>query len=138
MTPGGHYTFTVSAVNSINEGAQSGSVEIIAASRPDAPAQPTKKSASAAHIEPEWTRPFTGGSDIRGYKVYKDGVHDPSLFVTDWDVLFLLIADDIVPGTNYDVAVSAYNDVGEGDQSQVRTIMAAAVPDIPTGVAKVS
>lgn len=138
MTPGGHYAFTVSVVNYINEGAQSGSVEIIAASRPDAPAQPTKKSASVAHIEPEWTKPFTGGSDIRGYNVYKDLFHDPFLYVIDWDVLFLFITDDIVPGTNYDVAVSAYNDVGEGDQSQVRTIMTAAVPDIPTSVAKVS
>ena len=88
----------MSAINAIDEGAQSGSIEIIAATVPDAPALPTKKSASASHIEPEWTRPFTGGSDIRGYRVYKDGVHDPALFETDWDVLFLFITDEIVPG----------------------------------------
>jgi hypothetical protein len=105
---------------------------------PSAPAQPTKKSASSSHIEPEWARPFTGGSDIRGYRVYKDGVHDPALFVTDWDTLFLSIEDDITPGQNYEIRVSAYNDVGEGEQSPAKTIMAAAVPSAPTDIAMVS
>ncbi len=43
-----------------------------------------------------------------------------------------------MPGVNYLIKVSAYNAVGEGAQSAELTIMAAAIPDAPTSIAKVS
>ena len=104
---------------------------------PYAPAQPTIKSASATFIEPEWTAPFNGGSDIRGYKVYKDNVHLP-IFTTPHDQLFLKITDSIAPGVNYEVVVVAFNDVGSGIGSDPRVIMAAAVPDPPSGLTLIS
>ena len=137
MVTGGHYVFTVSAINAIGEGSKSGGVEIIAATVPYQPAQPTKKSASAGHIEPEWTAPFDGGSDIRGYKVYKDGVHKAPDFATDFDELSLIITDQLVPGDEYDITVVAFNDVGDSAPSDAKTIMAAAVPDAPGDIALV-
>ena len=93
LQAGEHYTFQVSAVNAIDEGSLSASVEIIAAQVPDAPGQATLKSASALFIEPQWTAPVDGGSDIRGYKVYKDGIHKTPDFATDYNVLSLVITD---------------------------------------------
>ena len=78
LVTGEHYEFRVAAVNSIEQGSLSGGVEIIAATLPYAPAKPTIKSASSTHIEPQWLAPFNGGSNIRGYKVLKDGVHLPA------------------------------------------------------------
>ena len=128
----------MSAINAISEGSKSAGVEIIAATVPYAPNLPSIKSASAAHIEPQWTTPFNGGSDIRGYKVYKDGVHKTPIFATDFNELSLLITDSIVPGENYDITVVAVNDVGESIPSDPKTIMAAAIPDAPIGLTLVS
>lgn len=41
---------------------------------PHQPLAPTKKSASANWIEIQWNEPLNGGSPVRGYHVYKDGV----------------------------------------------------------------
>lgn len=138
LVTGEHYEFKVSAVNAIDTGALSAGVEIIAATVPYAPAQATKKSASASHIEPEWVAPFNGGSDIRGYKVYKDGVHKAPDFATNFDELSLVITDQIVPGDEYQITVVAFNDVGDGIPSDPKTIMAAAVPDPPLDLTLVS
>lgn len=76
LATGGHYKFTISAINAIGEGSLSLDRSIIAASRPDQPAQPSKKTAAASYIEIEWVAPSNGGSDIRGYVVYKTGQTD--------------------------------------------------------------
>ena len=128
----------MSAVNAISEGALSAGVEIIAATVPYAPALPTIKSASASHIEPEWVAPFDGGSDIRGYKVYKDGIHKAPQFATDFDELSLIITDQLVPGDEYQITIVAFNDVGDSIPSDPKTIMAAAVPNAPMDITLVA
>jgi hypothetical protein len=138
IVAGSHYVFTVAAKNAVGEGSKSGGIEIIAASVPDAPSLITIKSASASHIEPQWTAPFSGGSDIRGYKVYKDGVHKTPLFLTDFDELSLEITDEILPGVEYEITVVAFNDVGDSAHSPSKLIMAASIPDAPSGISLVS
>ena len=134
MIAGEHYEFRVSAVNAIGEGSMSSGVEIIAATVPYAPTSLYIKSASAASIEPGWSAPFNGGSHIRGYKVYKDGILKTPDFITAHDELSLVITDQIVPGVDYTVTVVAYNDVGDSITSDPLIVMAAAVPDFPLAI----
>lgn len=138
LTVGNTYTFKVSAVNAIGESSLSGGVAIIAAQVPSAPDLPTKKSASASFIEPQWLAPNNGGSPILGYRIYKDGTTIAGTLETNAATLSLVITDSIVPGTNYSIQVAAYNAVGEGARSTTLTIMAAAIPEAPTGITLVS
>jgi hypothetical protein len=110
----------VSAVNAIGEGTLSEEQEIIAATVPHQPYIPTKKSASASWIEVEWLSPLNGGSTIRGYHIYKDGI-----MVVDTSDTSFMIMTDIQAGVIYQVSVLAYNDVGQGQVSDVLNIMAA-------------
>ena len=78
---------------------------------------PTKKSASASYIEIQWTIPDNGGSEIRGYVVYKKGDDGDYVYYVASTVYSLVIANSIIAGNTYLVSVSAYNDIGEGAQS---------------------
>ena len=49
-----------------------------------------------------------------------------------------MITDQIVPGDEYDITIIAFNDVGDSTPSDVKTIMAAAIPDAPLDVTLVS
>jgi len=115
----------VTAVNAIGEGTKSIGRTIIAASRPMQPLTPTKKSASASYIEVQWTAPDNGGSEIRGYVIYKQGNDGEHVYYVDSTVLSLVIANSIIAGDTYQVSVSAYNDIGEGSQSDQLAIIAA-------------
>lgn len=88
LTLGDVAVFRVSAVNVIGEGALSLETSIIAAMVPYKPAAPIKKDASASFIEPKWTAPQDGGSPIRGYRVYKNGV---KVGETEWNVYDFII-----------------------------------------------
>ena len=70
--------------------------------------------------------------------MYKDGVHKTPDFATNFNELFLLISDSISPGVDYQITVVAFNDVGDSIHSDPKTIMAAAVPDAPSGLTMVS
>ena len=70
--------------------------------------------------------------------MFKDGVHKTPDFVTNFDELSLLITDQIIPGVEYAITVIAYNDVGDSIPSDPKTIMAAAIPDVPTDITLVS
>jgi predicted DNA-binding ArsR family transcriptional regulator len=94
--------------------------------------------ADALHIEVAWTAPSDGGLPIRGYRVYKNGVHIPGTLETGPTILSLIITDNIVPGANYDISVAAFNEVGEGSKSAALTVMAAKIPDAPTGITMIS
>jgi predicted DNA-binding ArsR family transcriptional regulator len=122
-------------VNSIGEGALSLAQSALTAQEPYQVDIPQKKSASATHIEVKWTEPLNGGSPVRGYRVYKNGI-----MITDLgpEVLSLSISDNIAAGITYQVSVSAYNDVSEGPISDNLEIMAAMVPDAPTNVRMLS
>jgi hypothetical protein len=82
-----------------------------------------------------WTAPLTGGTPITGYIVYKNGIQISDLSP---EILSLSITDNISAGVTYQVSVSAYNGVGEGEISDNLEIMAAHVPDAPTNVQMLS
>ena len=89
------------------------------------PLAPTKKSASASYIEVQWTAPDSGGSPIRGYIIYKEGEDGQHVYYVDSNVLSYVIANAIIAGNTYLVSVSAFNDIGEGSQSNQLAIIAA-------------
>jgi predicted RNA-binding protein with TRAM domain len=90
LVTGSLHRFKVSAVNAIGEGTQSDEQEIIAAKVPGQPLAPTKKSAAATWIEIQFVAPLNGGSAIRGYRIYKDGVQ-----VDDISTTSLMITSNI-------------------------------------------
>lgn len=79
----------------------------------------------------QWVPPQDGGSPIRGYRVYKNGVKVSDLA---WNVYSYTITSNLQAGNTYLISVSAYNDVGESVLSPSNSIMAAKVPNAPTNV----
>ena len=73
LTLGESFVFKVSAINVIGEGALSTGTTLIAAREPYKPDAPTKVSAAANFIEVAWISPNTGGTPIRGHRLYKNG-----------------------------------------------------------------
>lgn len=57
---------------------------------------------------------MSGGSQIRGYRVYKNNILTGDVLP---DQLSFLITENLVAGLTYQLSVSAYNDVGEGEIS---------------------
>lgn len=57
----------------IGESALSTGTTLIAAREPYKPDAPTKVSAAANFIEVAWISPATGGTPIRGHRLYKNG-----------------------------------------------------------------
>jgi hypothetical protein len=129
LTVGQRHKFRVSAVNGVGESTLSEEQEIIAATVPHEPLKPIKQTAAPTWIEFSWAAPLSGGSDIRGYRVYKNG----ELIIETVD-LSAMVTNQIIAGVTYQIRVSAYNDVGESSQSAALSIMAARVPNAPTNV----
>ena len=95
-------------------------------------------------IEIGWSEPYDGGSQITDYKVFWDQGVGNSVFTlkgtTDGYQTFTVTADDdgIVAGRAYSFKVSALNDIGEGDQSEAVSVIAASEPDTPDAPTLVS
>lgn len=94
----------------IGEGAKSIGTTIIAATVPYQPDPVTRLDASASFIQPQWIAPQDGGTPIRGYRVYKNGI---KVSEVDWNVYDYVITSNLVAGNTYQISVSAFNDVGE-------------------------
>ena len=90
--------YKVSAINVIGEGAKSIGMSLISAMEPYQPLMPTKKSAASSYIEIEWIPPQDGGSIIRGYYVYKNGVQVGDV---DWNVYTFTVTSNLQAGNTY-------------------------------------
>lgn len=130
LTTGAIYQFRIVAVNAVGNGPESSHVEVIAATVPATPAQISVKSASARHIAIDWIAPYNGGSDIRGYQVFLDGVFidEGTGYTADFDEFKLNIIENIVPGKLTSIEILAINDVGASAKSPVMEIIAAEAP----------
>ena len=72
-TPGERYVFAVSAYNDIGEGAQSLTIEIIAATVPAKPDPVTRFSSGSTSIGFSWVAPNDGHNSITGYIIKSNG-----------------------------------------------------------------
>ena len=141
LTPDTRYFYRVHAVNSVGPGAPSNVVR--ATTDPTVPDAPTNLTATAegqSGIKLTWRPPgYDGGSLVTGYQIEfsADGG-------TTWEVLAVVNPNTIPPshedsglaaGTTRHYRVSAINDVGTGEASNVdHATTDATVPDAPTGL----
>lgn len=152
LREGFYYQFKVRSVNSRGYSPLSpASVALIAAQPPSAPQNLTLLSRSATSLTFSWEPPQDfGGVALLGYTVYVAAGNDPYEEVLDADsasdpTIFHHehTAADLVPGGTYRFKVSAYNLIGEGPTSQLRTgqelhedvvdyVLAADLPEAPT------
>ena len=130
LREGFYYQFKVRSVNSRGLSPLSpASLALIAAQVPSAPQNLTLLSRSATSLRFSWEPPLDfGGVALLGYKVYvaadnqayeevpdADSASDPTIFHHEHT------AADLTPGETYRFKVSAYNLIGEGLTSQLRT-----------------
>jgi hypothetical protein len=149
---GFYYQFKVRSVNSRGLSPLSpASAQMITAQEPSAPQNLTLQSRSDTSLIFSWEPPLDfGGVALLGYKVYvaegnqayvqvtdADSTSDPTIFYHEH------IASDLTAGESYRFKVSAYNLIGEGPTSQLRTgqelhhdvvdyVIAADLPEAPT------
>lgn len=118
-------------------------VSIYAATIPNAPAAPLKKSQSSTTITIKWSAQAAntnGGSTITDYKIYWDNgqANNFVLLAASTHPNFEHTVSSLTSGTYYNFKMSSVNVVGESLQSQITPILASSLPGIPGTPAKVT
>src|SRR5207245_1246945 len=116
VTPGTTYSYTVSAVNNVGEGAQSN--ELFAtpnpATPPDAPKLGGQPGYNLASLT--WSQPASNGAPITGYKIYRGTASGSETFLATTAGTTYTDASGAL-GTTYYYEVTATNSVGESTRS---------------------
>jgi titin len=119
LTAGRTYRVRYSATNAAGlEGPLSAEVSILLAERPSAPTNLERirtQELPAGQISIRWDVPAdSGGTPVTGYVVYKDGL----AFYNSSDATFSeFTLADLTVGRTFEIAVSAWNRIGEGPTS---------------------
>jgi hypothetical protein len=123
------YSFTVSAVNALGEGAKSSAASATTSNIvPNAPTI-TATAVSTSQINISITPPVSnGGTAITSYKVYLNSVLNGTTTTTSYS------ATGLSASTSYSFTVSAVNALGEGTKSSAAsaTTTSPTVPGAPT------
>lgn len=123
LTNGQTYTYEVSAVNSVGEGAKSNSVALTPfhVSPPGAPQGLTAKHANGPNsgkIKLDWTAPASnGGAAVTSYKIYRGTSAGSLAYLTTVGNVLTYTDSGLTTGTTYYYQVSAVNSAGEGARS---------------------
>ena len=123
LTNGRSYTYRVSAINSIGEGAQSNSVSLTPFSidPPSAPQNLVAKHSggpSSGKIKLDWAAPASnGGAAITSYKIYRGTAAGSETLVATVGNVLTWTDSGLTKGVTYHYKVSAVNSEGEGPQS---------------------
>jgi hypothetical protein len=138
LTAGATYSFKVTARNSVGDSAQSTAVTILAAKPPDAPLnfQNVEGLTTAYQVGVRWDDgSYDGSSEVIDYQL--SYTTDGSDTWTVW-ASGLTSRTDIVtgltPGQLYKFRVQSRNIVDFSQYSTEVSILAAQVPDVPTGL----
>lgn len=141
----GHtYAVSVSAVNSIGEGAQSTALSVhtgIIPSKMTGASAPVLSSSTSTSITISWLPPdYNGGASLTEYRVYHDieqtGTFTP-ISITDMSTISYTLdssspgASSLSTGQLVDFFMTSVNVIGEGDASDILTLYVAAVPSTP-------
>ncbi len=123
------YTYYVTAVNSVGESAESKEVNATPMRVPDAPSNLSAE-VGAYYIFLSWSTPYNGGSNITGYRIYRDG--NLIAEVPGWQTWF---NDTHVDARVYMYYVTAVNAVGESKKSEIVQAAAYTAPAPPWNLA---
>ena len=131
----GHlYSVQVRALNDIDYGPWSEAVEIM----PGTPSAPEILDYAAGDqtLTVRWRQPQDNGSPLLSYRVYYVDTTDGSEYVKNVDVNLTSVTldhatDGVVNGVDYEIRVVAINGNGEGQPSEVMTLMPGTVPGAP-------
>lgn len=140
VVPGTVYNYRVLATNVVGDSLLSDPLTIKAAQRPETPSLPVSVEHNTYILKFSWSAPFDNYDAITDYRVYWDaGDQDLTLFTqltpTSYGGLEWIKDNnnlpELVPGQYYRFKVAAVNSIGESDQSEALTMIAATVPDAP-------
>jgi YVTN family beta-propeller protein len=132
LTNGQTYYYKVTANNSVGEGARSGEASATPSVPTTAPSAPQAPVATAGHgqVTLTWAGPSsTGGSAIRGYKVYRGTSPGYENLVQGLGLVLTYSDTGLANGQTYYYQVSALNGVGEGPRSEEVYATPTPVPD---------
>lgn len=136
MYAGQPFKFLVVATNQVGDSTPSGSIRILVAEVPGAPAAPTLVFQSKTQITIRWIAPtYTGGVPIESYRVYAKIEGTSYLLVhSHTDLTNLVFTNPVLVqdiGKTFYFQVSALNEVGEGLRSTATPIIAGTLPNAP-------
>ena len=123
------YKFKLTAVNYVGESPESTPLSVIAAIKPQSPANFTIVTSGSGSIDLSWDSPqYDGGSRILGYYVYYK-LSSASSFTQSALVTSLSHSlTGLTADSEYNLKLTASNSQGESDFTEVLTQFAAAVP----------
>ncbi len=135
IVKGTKYYYYVTAVNSIGESISSNTVgeEVTTV-----PSSPTDFNLIEEQIYAylNWTEPIDdGGRNISGYKIYRGKSKDSiSLFVSVDRNVTEYLDDSIEKGVRYYYYITAVNEVGESNRTDIKSIRVTTKPSSPTNL----
>jgi hypothetical protein len=134
LTTGRIYRLKYSATNVAGEGPLSPEVQILLAETPSAPVDLRRISIwelPAGSISVKWDLPTdNGGHPITGYTIYLDGLAHFNTTEADSTLSeYVLIA--LTVDREYEIKVSARNDIGEGTNATITLLAASLAPKPP-------
>ncbi|MFL5778230.1 MAG: S8 family serine peptidase, partial [Chloroflexota bacterium] len=130
-TNGTTYSYQVSAVSALGEGAKSAVVTATPVTAPVPPSAPSVYATPGNGVADVcWTAPYDGNSAITAYRVYRDGLQVAQVGGTARDQV-----DGVPNGGLYQYEVAAVNAVGEGPRGAAGLV---SLPGPPPSVASFS
>ena len=134
LTEGRSYTFTMSSLNALGEGARAQNTTVFIANAPGQVKSLTVRSAYSQHILLEWRPPLEdGGIPLTGYKLVRtEKGGDGAEFVLPPNVTSYLDRS-VKNGKNYTYTISAVNSKGQGALGPSVSAMPLGTPSAPIG-----
>jgi parallel beta-helix repeat protein len=134
LTNGLTYSYKIGAVCEGREGFLSEEFRATPYSVPSAPYN-LKTETGLDHINLTWRWPLDyGGSQIKGYKIYKGFYPGSVSFLTDVNGGLKYKDTEVSRGKTYYYQVSAFNDIGESTKSEEVSVYFPDVPDAPSNL----
>ena len=134
LTNGVTYRYVITATSAVGESPYS---DILTITPATVPSSPTGLSAKVSNdkVQLSWEKPAeNGGFPILYYNVYRSVNNEDNFILYDFTYSKTYLDADITAGDTYYYKVTAVNNVGESDFSNVATISPAEAPDAPTGL----
>ena len=132
LTNSQEYSFRVSAHNQVGEGPLSDSEAILAATKPEPPAEPITSAQTSSSVTISWVEPLNNGSNIFDYKVLFCVGSDPSCTfstaVSSTGGATSQTVSGLSKGNYYQFKVQARNAIDFSEPSQAHLTIAADVP----------